>query len=349
LSGDFGVVLLLFTIGLHLRLGNLLRTEVLGVGSIHLLLSSLIFVPILLATGLNTKASMLLAVGLGFSSTVLTAKSLDARGELDTFHGRLAIGVLVLQDVVAVLLLAIAGADRPSLLALGLPALILLRPALHRLIRSAGHDELLLIFGLLMAVGVGTIFEAVGLDPKLGALAAGMLLAGDPRADELYERLWALKEVLLVGFFLNVGLGGLPDAQGMLLVLLLLLFLPLRSRSRWQPHPDRSAPLRDSSNNNPHDSDLISVPTLFRERRTARFVQWIERVHQSTNRRILWRQRACGFGGLSCGGHVTARLQELRQIGQRAGIGRLQALNLLRAKDRLVDLAIQSQRFHPAS
>lgn len=94
--------------------------------------------------------------------------------------------------------------------------------------RTTGRDELLLLFGLLMALGVGALFAQVGLDAKLGALAAGMLLAGDERAEELYHRLWALKEVFLVGFFLTVGLAGLPDARGLLGVLLLLGLLPLK-------------------------------------------------------------------------------------------------------------------------
>ena len=225
---DLGVVLLLFTIGLHLALSSLLRPVVLGVGAIHLALTGLLFLPLLRALGLAWPAAGLLALGLGFSSTVLTARSLEARGELDTFHGRLAIGILVLQDLLAVLLLAIAGAGAPSPWALTLLLLVPMRPALRQVMHAAGRDELLLLFGLLTALGVGAIFEQVGLDAKFGALAAGMLLAGDARAEELYDRLWAIKEVFLVAFFLQIGLGGLPDARGLLTVLLLLLLLPLK-------------------------------------------------------------------------------------------------------------------------
>jgi predicted Kef-type K+ transport protein len=226
--GDFGVMLLLFTIGLHLSLRSLLQVEVLGVGAIHLLLIGLIFLPILLFSGLALPGAALLAVGLGFSSTVLTAKSLDARGELTSFHGRLAIGILVLQDLVAVLLLLAVGSGMPGLWTPSLLLLILARPWLQRLMRATGRDELLLLFGLLMAMGVGALFDRLGLDAKLGALAAGMLLAGDPRADDLHDRLWSLKEVFLVGFFLQIGLVGLPDARGLASVLVMLLLLPLK-------------------------------------------------------------------------------------------------------------------------
>jgi predicted Kef-type K+ transport protein len=226
--GDFGVVLLLFTVGLHISFRSLIQAQVLGVGTIHLLISTIVFFLVLYALQLPPIAAVLIAVGLGFSSTVLTAKSLDARGELDSYHGRLAIGILILQDVVAVLLLAVTGDGAPTWWALGLLALPLARPLLLRVMYAVGREELLLIYGLLLALGAGWLFELVGLDAKLGALIAGMLLAGDPRSDELYEKLWALKEVFLVGFFLQVGLAGLPTGRDWLILGSLLLFLPLK-------------------------------------------------------------------------------------------------------------------------
>jgi predicted Kef-type K+ transport protein len=225
---DFGVVLLLFTVGLHISFRSLIQREVLGVGAIHLIISTAVFTLVLVALQLPLQTAVLIAIGLGFSSTVLTAKSLDARGELDSYHGRLAIGILILQDVVAVLLLAVAGDGAPSWWALALFALPLLRPLLLRVMYAVGHEELLLIYGLLLALGAGWLFDLLGLDSKLGALIAGMILAGDPRSDELYNKLWALKEVFLVGFFLQVGLAGLPDGRGWLIMSLLLLLLPLK-------------------------------------------------------------------------------------------------------------------------
>ena len=181
-----------------------------------------------MASAFSPLAAILIAISLGFSSTVLTAKSLDARDELDSYHGRLAIGILILQDVVAILLLAVAGDSSPTIWAVGLLVLPFLRPLLIRLMYMVGRDELLLIFGLLMTVGAGWLFERVGLDAKLGALLVGMLFAGDPRSDELYDKLWGLKEVFLVGFFLQIGLGGLPDSRGWMMIGLFLLILPLK-------------------------------------------------------------------------------------------------------------------------
>lgn len=226
--GDLGVTLLLFTVGLHLRLKSIIQPEVLGTGSIHLLISGVVFGGIGLLVGWDLTVSVLVGVALGFSSTVLTAKSLEARNEMNAYHGRVAIGVLILQDVVAIVLLALSGGGQPSPLAVGLLGLVILRPILIRLLIWSGTEELMLIYGLLLALGMGAIFKEVGLDSKLGALVAGLLLSGHPLADELYEKLWALKEVFLIGFFLQVGLTGLPSANEIPLLIFLFALLPVK-------------------------------------------------------------------------------------------------------------------------
>lgn len=225
--GDVGIAVLLFTVGLHIRLKNILRPEVLGVGSLHLVASALLFTVIGLLFGLSFGPAVLLAVALGFSSTVLTAKTLE--GRLDSYQGRVAIGILILQDVVAIGLLAVTGAETPTPWALLLIGLPLLRAPLIMILDAIGRDELMLVFALLLAFGVGEVFALVGLSAKLGALVAGVLLAGHAAADDLYDKLWGLKEVFLVGFFLQVGLAGVPDLEGLLMVGVLLLLLPLKT------------------------------------------------------------------------------------------------------------------------
>ncbi len=226
--GDFGVIFLLFTVGLHMRVKSLLRPEVLGVGAIHMTLSVALFTGVLMLLGVNAVVALLVAVGLGFSSTVLAAKSLEARDELDAYHGRVAIGILIFQDLVAVILLIFTGAESPNMWALALFALPLLRPLLWRGLSHSGQGELMLIYGLLLALGVGWLFEFGGLSPKLGALVAGILLAGHPQADDLYDQLWSIKEVFLVAFFLQVGLAGLPTFGDLWLLGVLLVLLPLK-------------------------------------------------------------------------------------------------------------------------
>src|SRR5438093_1068677 len=81
----------------------------------------------------------------------------------------------------------------------------LLRPILHRVMDFIGHDELFVLYGLLLALVVGGWgFEAINLSPELGALLVGALMAGHPRAVEMSSALWGLKEVFLIGFFLQI-------------------------------------------------------------------------------------------------------------------------------------------------
>src|SRR5579885_2875183 len=220
-----GVLLLLFSVGLKLRLRNLLDLTNLAGGSAHLLLTTLMLVPLLALHGaLGTPATVLLAVSLAFSSTVLAAKALDERQELRAFHGRVSVGILVFQDLIAVGLMGYVSGNVPSPWSLVLLALPLLRPLLHALLRLSGHDELLVLFGLLLALSGGAGFEFLGLSPELG-----MLIAGHDKATELGDALWSMREAFLVGFFLQIGMTALPDWQTLVGALLLTLALPVKA------------------------------------------------------------------------------------------------------------------------
>lgn len=225
---DIGVLLLLFTVGLKLRFASLVRPEVLGVGGLHLLIFALLLGAVVFWAGLGTQAALYLGIGLAFSSTVLAVKLLDDRRELSTFHGRLAVGILILQDLVAIGLMAYAGVKNPTpwaLLLLGLP---LLRPLVGRILEKSGHDELLLLYGLGLALGGASLAQTLGVSPELGALLMGAALAGHPQVSELSRTLWGLKEAFLVAFFLQIGMMGLPKTDGLGLALGLLALLPLK-------------------------------------------------------------------------------------------------------------------------
>lgn len=224
-----GVIFLLFTVGLHIRLKNILRFDILGVSISHLLFSVLLFTPVALAFGLDTQAAVIIAIMLGFSSTVLTAKNLERRNELGAFYGRTAIGILVVQDLVAIALIAYMGGGVPSVWALSLLGLPLLRPLLLKLLSGIREDEIWMLLGLVLALGGAALFDYFQLSGELGALAAGTLLASDERAEKIGKKMWGIKEAFLVGFFLEVGLTGFPDATGFYFIGVLLLFLPVKS------------------------------------------------------------------------------------------------------------------------
>ncbi|HKK45861.1 MAG TPA: cation:proton antiporter family protein [Balneolaceae bacterium] len=224
-----GVLFLLFTVGLHLRLKNIFRLEVLGTGVIHLLISTSFFYPIAILLGYGVSASLIIGILLGFSSTVLTAKNLEYRNELGAFHGRIAIGILLFQDLVAIILLGITGGSQPSIWGLLLLGLPILSPIFKKLLTLIKEDELKLLFGLLLALGGGATFENLGLSSELGALVAGMLLSEYKVGEDLSKKLWALKEVFLVGFFLEIGLTGLPGKHDFFLAIIALALLPVKS------------------------------------------------------------------------------------------------------------------------
>jgi len=220
-----GVLLLLFSVGLKVNLRTVLAREVWGSALLHIAVVALAGAAgLYFLMDLGWAGAVLLAVALSFSSTVVAAKSLEEKRELRSFHGRVAIGILIVQDLVAVALLAVAGAGSPSPWALLLLALPLLRRPLTWLLETCGHGELLLLMGVLLAVSVGGFgFELVGMSPELGALVLGTLLAGHGKAHELSKALWGLREVFLVGFFLSIGMAGLPDLPALLFALAMVL------------------------------------------------------------------------------------------------------------------------------
>ena len=225
--GEVGVALLLFIVGLHVRWANLLRTEVLGVGSAHLALVAAIGGGVAWALGVPPLGAVAVGVSLGVSSLVLAAKGLNAQGGLRAYHGRVAIGIVLLQTLVATGVTVMLG-DAPSPWALALLSLPLLRPLLSRLLAYVDGGELLVMLGLALVIGATLAFRALGVGAELGALVMGMLLAGHDRADDLADVLSGLKDAGLAAFFLSVGLVGIPSADGLLLVAALLGLLLLK-------------------------------------------------------------------------------------------------------------------------
>ncbi|MBL8331134.1 MAG: cation:proton antiporter [Rubrivivax sp.] len=236
---NLGVTLLLFTIGLKLDIRTLLRAEVWGAATLHIVGSTLLLAAVLfvlkaaglaMATELGWSAMVLLGFALSFSSTVFAVKVLEERSELGSLYGRIAVGVLVMQDVFAVIYLSASSGRLPSLWALSLlllwPGAKLIRAMLDRV----GHGDLQVLYGAFLALVLGySLFEAVGVKGDLGALIVGMLLASHPATAGLAKSLFHMKELFLVGFFLSVGLGALPDLAMVLMALLLLALLPLKS------------------------------------------------------------------------------------------------------------------------
>ena len=216
---NLGITLMLFTIGLKINFKTLLKPSVWAGTSIHmltwavvgtLLLKLLAYIGISYIENLSWPALMLIAFALSFSSTVCVVKLLEEKNEMKTRHGKLAVGILVMQDIVAVIFLVVATGQIPSEYAF---ALLLLWPArylLGRVVEKAGHGELLPLMGFFLALGGYELFHLVNLKGDLGALVFGLLLSQHNKAAELSKSLLAFKDIFLIGFFLSIGFTALP-------------------------------------------------------------------------------------------------------------------------------------------
>ena len=235
---SLGVTLLLFTIGLKLRPSSLLMPQIWAVASLHM---AIIVVTVALLMGglavagmawfaaLDPSAMFVIAFALGFSSTVFAVKVLEEKGEAKALYGRIAIGILIMQDIMAVVFLAFSAGKVPTVWALGLLALIPLYPVLHRLLERSGHGELQILFGLMLALGGAHVFELVGVKGDLGALILGVMLSSNQRASELARHLLGFKDLFLVGFFLSIGLSAPLTWNAFFVALLLLLLVPVKT------------------------------------------------------------------------------------------------------------------------
>lgn len=236
---SLGVTLLLFTIGLKLDVKTLLKKEIWLSSSLHNIATTCLFTFALIALkylGLSMFQDLewsqlaLLGFALSFSSTVFAIKSLEERGTMNANYAKIAIGILVMQDIFAVIFLTASTGKLPHWTAIFLFLLPLCRPLFYRVMEKSGHGEMLVLYGFFMALVMGGgLFSLVGMKPDLGALILGMLLAGHHKASELSKALFNIKELFLVCFFLNIGLAEMPSIDAVLVALLLILLLPFKS------------------------------------------------------------------------------------------------------------------------
>lgn len=230
---ELGVMLLLFIIGLKINIKSLMKKEIWAGAGIHAILSTLVFaslISILSIIGLGQltelpfKTSLIIGFALSFSSTVFTIKILEERGEVNSFHGNIAIGILVIQDILAVIFLTASKSQWPSLWALGLPIYLwVIRWIFYRILKNIDHGELLTLFGFFAAFVAGAmLFDVVGLKADLGALIIGMMLGNHSRAKELANHITGFKDFFLIAFFFEIGLSGLPDWNTILIAMILV-------------------------------------------------------------------------------------------------------------------------------
>ena len=254
---EFGVVLMLFLVGLELEPQRLwsLRRPIFGWGSAQVLGCALVITGLALVFGVRWQTALVAGLGLALSSTAIALQAIGERNLMPTSSGQAGFSILLFQDVAAIPmlallpLLALSGINSEpndaiahehiALVAIKAIAVIvgvivggrlLLRPVL-RWIANSGTPEIFTAASLLLVVGIAALMQAVGLSMALGAFLAGVLLAESEYRRELETDIEPFKGLLLGLFFIAVGMsidfGVLRDAPG-LMAAILVAFLGLK-------------------------------------------------------------------------------------------------------------------------
>ncbi len=257
---EFGVVMMLFLVGLELRPALLwrLRGPILGSGGAQVVACTALMAGIGLAAGLDWRQALAVGMVLALSSTALALQSLNEKGQLGSAGGQTAFAVLLLQDLAVIPMLAVLPllATAPvsatggghatlvdglpgwaqTLVVLGAVAVIvvmgrfLVRPA-FRFIAAARLRELFTAFALLLVIGIALLMTMVGLSPAMGTFLAGVVLADSEYRHELEGDIEPFKGLLLGVFFIAVGASidfGLVAAQPLLIGGLVLALVLLK-------------------------------------------------------------------------------------------------------------------------
>lgn len=225
LLAELGIAVLLFLVGLKLDM-KLIRS--LGAVAVMTGLGQVVFTAIAgyligLALGLDYITSLYVAVALTFSSTIIIVKLLSDKREIDSLHGQIALGFLIVQDLVVVLAMIVLSAIGAGAAAAGgasgriaiviasgaalvIAVLLFSRYVANPLSQGlARAPEMLLVFGVAQAAIFAALADASGLGKELGGLLAGVSLASSPYRETIAARLGPLRDFLLLFFFIALG------------------------------------------------------------------------------------------------------------------------------------------------
>jgi len=223
--GEFGVIFLLFVLGIELKPDKLwqMRKMVLGLGLGQLLISAAIIYAVARWLEVTHHAAIIIGFGLALSSTAFCLNLLAERGGISTVMGRMSFSILLLQDIAVVPLLALvsmfAGGDADTagssfsltyavlvIIALLFVGRYLLNPILGRIVASQ-DPEVFIAVAVLLVLGVAWIMESIGFSMALGAFLAGMMLAESHYRHQIEADILPFRGILLGLFFMTVGMG----------------------------------------------------------------------------------------------------------------------------------------------
>ncbi|WP_336920923.1 cation:proton antiporter [Aquipuribacter sp. SD81] len=236
LLAELGIAVLLFLVGLKLDV-HLIRSTgavALVTGLTQVLVTAAVGLAVALAIGLALVPALYVALALAFSSTIIVVKLLSDTREIDRLHGRVAVGILIVQDVVVVLVMIAltatgglgAGDDLAltvlATLAKGAGLLLVVGAAMRWMLprvlgQVARSPELLVLVALAWGVSLAAVGDALGFSAEVGAFLGGVSLASTPFREAVGSRLVSLRDFLLLFFFVDLGARlRLDDAVGQL-------------------------------------------------------------------------------------------------------------------------------------
>jgi len=242
---ELGVMLLLFGIGLELSLSRVRRLwqPILFGGSVQMGASILVVVALSLLFGRDIRSGLLLGFVVAVSSTAIVLRALSIRGELDTPHGRLTMGILIFQDLCVVPMVLVipflsdahsvdTGVLAPLLTAAGVVAGVLVAarlvvPRFLELVARTRQRDLFVLSVFLICLGTAWAVSSAGVSLPLGAFLAGLVVSGSRYREQAISDLVPLRDVLSSVFFVSIGM--LLDVRGVLdhLIPILGLFMAI--------------------------------------------------------------------------------------------------------------------------
>jgi glutathione-regulated potassium-efflux system protein KefB len=238
---EFGIVLLLFLIGLEVRPRRLwsMRSAIFGLGGLQVLVSAVVLAGIGMLLKLDWNTALFAGFALALSSTAFALQVLEEQGDLNLRHGRMAFSVLLFQDLAAIPLIALAPLFAVNGVAGGMDLLAAAKALgtivavviaghfaldyLIRLVALTGVREAMTAAALLTVVGVAIIMQQVGVSSSLGAFIAGALLAESSYRHQLQADIGPFEGLLLGLFFTAIGMSlnlGLLKREWQLVLLL---------------------------------------------------------------------------------------------------------------------------------
>lgn len=236
LLSKLGITLLLFIVGLNLnpRVIKEVGSVSLATGVGQVLFTSMVGFIIAVLLRIDTVAALYISIALTFSSTIIILKILSDKGDLQTLYGKIAIGMLLVQDLIATLILivvsAMSQADEGSVATLlsltigkgvflALCVFVSVRWLIPTVVRSASKStELLFIFSLAWGLGLASVFQFFGFSVEIGALIAGVALSATVVAEEVSSRMRPLRDFFIILFFVLLGSSLVLDLSAHILV-----------------------------------------------------------------------------------------------------------------------------------